>query len=347
MAREPFTIRKFKGLDNRNPVETLATFGTRSESKLGETFLPTIINADIDSDFGVTRRRGWQLQSSGLFHSLWTSPDRSLTFVVKDGQVGVLDTDLVFTGLLPAAEDFFSYADTGAGVYFSDGHLMAVYVDGVATVLSRAGTYDPTSRVVDPAEDGVVYDATPAGSIIVWAFGRLWVVTDLGIFYSRGYHPDQFNLADDYLNLPDVTMLAATATGYYIGTSEAVYYVSGANPKMPSLTKPVCDFGAFPRSAAVLPASQFGGANDNKDDVVVWESPRGKVLGKNEGAVELMTNEHVSYPSYAEYAATFLREVDGEVHHVASLAQPSTDGSNMRATDTAVAEIRRNGVIIQ
>lgn len=341
MARQPFSIREFRGLDNRNAPETLVEFDRR----VGTAFATIASNVDFDTTFGVYRRQGWSLSDAGEFHSLWTNPAGDITFCVKDSEVGILSESLAFSGLLPASEKFFTYADTGAGIYFSDGQRMAVYSEGTVTVLAQAGTYDFASgNALDLADDLTAFDSPPPGSLVMWMFGRLWVATEEGVFFSRGHRPDQFNLADDYLDMPGVVMLAPTASGYYLGTRDQVFYIAGKNPKEPIPTKPVTDFGVFPRSFAVLPAKQFGEGGEG--DVVVWESPKGKILGADGGNISLLTDTRIAYPEYAEYAATLLREVNGQIHHVAALAQPSTDGSNMRTTDIAVAEIRRNGIII-
>jgi hypothetical protein len=340
MARKPFSIHKFKGLDNRNAPESIITV---DRDKV-ESFASIAMNVDFDSAFGAARRKGWALSVAGDFHSLWANPDKTLVFVAKDSQVGLLDAELTFTPLLTSGIEFFSYADTGAGVYFSNGRYVASYAEGVATELSHIGGYDFQTSVVDPTDDATAYDATPPGTLLSWMFGRLWVVIEEGAYFSRGFRPDQFNLADDYIALPNIKMVMPTHSGYFIGTDSEVFYINGKNPKQPNPTNKVCDFGVVPRSAALLPASQFGG-DLGAGDVVVWESPRGKVIGTDGGAILLPTDEHIAYPS-AEYAATLLREINGEVHHVAALAQPSTDGSNMRATDIAVAEVVRNGITI-
>ena len=341
MARSPFSIREFKGLDNKHDPKTLVEI----EKKQAAAYATAATNVDFDVNFGVTRRRGWSLELPGICHSLWTSPDKAYTLVVKDGVLGLLDTSLNFTALQAASDRFFAYTDTGAGIYMSDGQsIYRLDTSGPSLdVMSRAGTYDPSTRVVDADEDEVIYDHPLPGTVLQWMFGRLWVANEYGVFYSRAYRPDQFNLANDYLDLRNITMIAPVDDGYYLGTQELVYFVAGTNPKMPTPTAVVCDIGAIPRSAAVLPASQF--KEGAEGDVVVWESIRGKLLGRNSGAVEFMIDEHVAYPT-ADYAATLLREMNGEVHHIAALANKNTEGSNMRATDIAVAEVRRNGILI-
>ena len=58
-----------------------------------------------------------------------------------------------------------------------------------------------------------------------------------------------------------------------------------------------------------------------------------------------MTSKRVSAGNFSD-GAMFLREKNGQSHLVSSMASIGFDDSNMRTSDVAIAEVRRNGTII-
>ena len=331
-------INKFRGLDNRNKPNSLVRIMEH------DSFLTEADNVDISSSLSISRRSGFTLSDAGEFHSLWSNESGTISLVVKDNTLVSISSDLSLEDIMPVGPLPLSYTDTGAGIYLSNGSVMVCYVDSTAEVLAQAGTYIwPTRNSINPDEDQEFYDAPPPGELLVWMFGRLWVVTEDGIYYSRSFRPDSFDLRNNYIDLPGVTMLAAVDDGFYVATEKEAFFHVGGNPKDSGGLRKVCNYGAVSRTALETNASLFG-YEKLTGRVIVWESDRGKILGANGGQVLEMTSKHVSQET-AELGAMFMREVNGQTHLVSSLAQ-SGEGSNMRTTDIAVAEVRRNGVLI-
>lgn len=336
---KPYTLNAFKGIDNKNAPEAIVT----SDRGIITSYLPDAVNVDISRTGRVVRRKGFALHTAGVCHSLWFG--NGIGFVVKDSRLGALDSALAFTDLRAASNRFFSYADTGAGIYMTDGADMLRYRDGALAVLGGAGSYDPASSYLDPSEDATVYDKPLPGNLVVWMFGRLWIATDEAIFYSRGYYPDQFNLADDFIDEPNVTLLGAAADGIYIGTDKRVQFFDNANPKAPAAVTTVSNYGAVPRTQLLVEDAEVFGVDGASGPCVVWESQEGKMLGLRGGRVVKMTDKHVSYP-VGDYGASILRKLNGETQHISSISTSDGDSSNMRTSDTAVAEVIRNGILI-
>ena len=340
MNKDYWKIGEFKGLDNKHPPEALTTFskGVGSQSnRTGASYASVATNIDFTTS-GFRRRQGFSLSVSGSFHSLWSNGKKNLC--VKDGYLCLFDDSLNFTQLIPASEREFQYADTGAGIYLSDGQT-ALVVHEDAEVIGRAGHYQIFISTLH--ETGLEYDAMPPGDVLAWMFGRLFVSNGVGVYYSRAYKPNEFRLSDDYLDMPDVTMLAPVPDGIYIGTEDKVWFMSGGNPKAPAVTRIVSDTGAYKGTAKIVSGKFF--RQGLPGEVVIWDGPRGKVVGSGSGTVEFLTEDFVGYPN-AVAGASLVREKNGEIHHLTVLRNPSGEGSNMRTTDTAEAEVRRNGIII-
>ena len=332
------TFGKFRGLDNKNQPENLTSLTKH------EAWLTQAENVDITAKYTVARRNGFTLKVGGDFHSLWTNASGTLSLAVKDRSLVRISPDLAMKELLAMSHRMVSYADTGAGVYLTDNNVM-VRSDGVTAVeLANAGTYNwPTKTSIDNDEDHDFYSSPPPGKLVVWAFGRLWVVTDEAIYYSRPYEPNLFDLLNDYCQLEKVTMLVAVDDGFYIGTDSQVMFYASGNPNEPASMRVVSNVGAISRAVVEADARDFG-LKEATGRAVVWESVNGKCLGLNSGQMLELTESHVSY-GVGEIGAMLLREQNGQRHVLSTMAN-SGEVSNMRASDRATAEIRRGGVII-
>ncbi len=82
MPKHPKTVNleAFSGLNNVLPPE-------RTEVK----YLKTAMNVDIDKTGGIRKRKGYSLEDSGDYHSLWA--DGSSCFAVKDGDLVRIRSD--------------------------------------------------------------------------------------------------------------------------------------------------------------------------------------------------------------------------------------------------------------
>lgn len=340
MGGTPRTIQAFKGVDNRNAPESIVA---KDRDKI-ETYLTEAINVDISRVGKPKRRTGFTLSSAGSYHSLWHENGQG--FAVKDSRLISIDGNLVETDLRAASDQYFSYADAmDAGVYMSDGAAMLRYRDGSLSELTNVGTYNPASSYLDPSEDSAIYDNPPPGNLVVWMFGRLWVATSDAIYYSRGYLPDQFNSADDYIAESGVTLLGPAGDGYYIGTDKKVQFIASKNPKDPAGVTNVTRFGAVLGTQIILEDVGVFGIDGASGPGVVWESEEGKILGLTGGRVVKMVQDRVSYPA-GDRGASIIRSLNGENFHISSLATKDGDSSNMRTTDTAVAQVIRNGITV-
>jgi hypothetical protein len=331
-------INKFLGLDNKNAHEALLDRGA------GKSFLPEAVNVDISSTFAVSRRKGFSLASAGAYHSLWSNQSGTISFAVRDGQLVRISPDLSETVLGAMSERRLSYADTGAGIYLSDGQNVWSTDGSSIALVSRVGSYNwPSNLDVNPQDDEQALDAPPAGSQLAWLFGRLWVVVPEGVFYSRPYQPELFDLRKDYLDLPGISVIGAVDDGIFFGTGSGVYFLAGGNPNEPERFNQVSDCGAVAGTLLTTRGEIFKSAN-LAGTVVVWESTRGKIIGTKGGGIIETTGDHTSYPADG-VGASMLRHLNGQSHIVSSLPN-SGEVSNMRTSDIAVAEVRRNGIII-
>lgn len=336
----PFTIRDFRGLDNRHAPEVLAEFDQRTRE--AGTYLLEATNVDFLRTGGARTRKGWSLAQAGEHHSLWQAPFSGDTFVVRGSTLGTLSEDLVFSTLAEVSQRRLTYADAEGLIFISDGQSAWSY-DGAMKTLERFGDYEIQERTALNAGEGQ-FDAPPPAELYAWVFGRLWAATPEAVYYSQSFRPERFNLEKDFLPIENATLLAGVADGIYIGNRTEVFFLAGGNPAGPQRTQKVSRHGAFPGAFGLFKGSFF--VDELPGDVVAWVSAEGKMLGRSGGTVTALTEQRFSFPKDAQAGALFMREDSGEAHLISSLLGAKQEGSNFRASDTADAQIIRNGVVI-
>jgi hypothetical protein len=227
-------------------------------------------------------------------------------------------------------------------VCFSNGHIIGWLQGDQYGLYEQEGTYDRTVQYLDAGEDAQYYDSPPAGFEIEFFGGRLWVGARDALWYSQPFALDRVDRRHNYLPWTGVKMLGAVRDGLYVGLEKEVWFMSGTDPKSMRPVK-TSGYGAIAGTKTYVDANKFQ-IDGASGIAVVWESPRGKVIGSEGGRVQLLTDRNVSY-NPGERGASLVREFNGITQHVSSFPSGG-DGSGMRASDTASAEIRRNGVVI-
>lgn len=332
------TASNFLGVNNKLPPDALMTI----EKGNAETFLLEAVNVNLSDAGSFSRRAGFTQKISGVCHSAYGG---SMDLVVVDAVLNRIVTadPLVVDPLIAVGHTRLCYAPYMGDVYFSNGQSLGVVnQDGSAEFVSRAGSYQQQSfHFVDPAVDEY-FDSTPPGREICEHGARLWSAADDALWYSEAFFPRRCDRQKNYFPWKSATMLAPVEGGLFVGVGKEVWFLSGTDPKQMQPRR-VCDFPAVRGTAVEVDAGRFpvDGASGKS---VVWESPRGKILGTAGGRIVLLTERNVSY-NPGEVGASMLREINGETQHVSSFPSGG-DGSNMRTSDIAVAEIRRNGIII-
>lgn len=333
------TANIFAGIDNTSRPEDLGKEWLSRDKP--PVHLRTAVNIDITNTGRIVGREGFSLVQSGSWHSIWS--DGSVVLGVKNGVLSSVDSTLTTVtsiGTVGEKPLAFCKADNGS-VYLSNGHTIWRYANGTLTALSYFGSYTRSRVEFDAAAEETYYDAPPPGVILEWAFGRLWVVDSIAIYYSRPFHPERFDAENDFIPWADVTMLKFVSTGAYLGTADSVHFLPGGNPvKWAEGIRKVSQSGAVLGASLVCDGSYF----DKPGDYCVWESPKmGKMAGDASGTVVAL-NSRATYDA-TERGAILLQRAPG-LDKIISTFPKNSDGGNFGATDVAVAEVRRNGVVI-
>ena len=189
-----------------------------------------------------------------------------------------------------------------------------------------AGTYD-NSNVFSNHFIG----PPPAGRIIRWYAGRMYVVDTQGLIqYSEPYSLDQFRRGYNYYQTPEIAdIFEPVDGGVFIAYGDRTEFWAGTPETGFQVTKKF-DYGGVLGTGRPVPNSKN----------VAWQSQRGMVIGMPGGECKNVVEDNVAVES-AVSGATLIREQNGVRQFLASLHQPTA--STMAATSWFEAEVIRRG----
>lgn len=179
-----------------------------------------------------------------------------------------------------------------------------------------------------------------AGQLVAHMNGRVYIARNDYVSFSEPLRPDLFRPSQGIYTFPDtVTMLEPSTDGVYVGHSKGVVFIAGADPYDVQQIH-VSPYAPVTGAVSRVPGEKFG---VGVDEVPVWWGKDGvMVVGLPGGQLRQLTRDRLAVPAHAAGAVT-LREHDGMSHIVSSLRLG--DGDNpMGASDTVVAEVRRNNI---
>ena len=172
----------------------------------------------------------------------------------------------------------------------------------------------------------------PAGDIVRYLNGRLFVAVGSTLYYSEPYSLALRSPTRNYIQFPErITVLEPVDNGFFIA-ADKTYWVAGDVVEAQLI--PVLPYGGVFGTGGQIP---------HDDGAAFWMSPRGLVRGDQDGSVKNLQEQNVAVDP-AVLGATAFVERDGMKQAVASLfgAEPT----QMTAHSYMDAEIVRKGTTI-
>jgi hypothetical protein len=346
------------GVNNRIR-ETEQSVSRDGEAIPSSQFLRSAVNVDLTAEGHPLRRRGYERIVSGYAHSAWWCPELQLLCAVVDGQlkagrsIAELQSKAAVNRYLRV-----TYAFHGDAIYWANGKESGkLAYDGAPGVWpnpqvaldlnNREAVTPPDFEAEQGAQgqelvDDVYYAAMPVGQIVESFAGRLWVAQDEGLYFSEPIMPDVTRPATNYFMRPRyIQMVEHCHDGLYVGHDDSVWFLSGTDP-LDMTARHVSPYGVVKQSPARIPGEKLGVP---LDDLPVWWSNDGVlVAGLPGGEVRQLTRDRLATPEYG-VGALSIREREGISQIVASL-QKGGGVNTMAATDTVIAEVRRNDITV-
>jgi hypothetical protein len=332
------------GVNNR-VRETEQVVMRDGEAIPSSQFLRRALNVDLTAEGHPLRRKGYQLAEAGFAHSSWYCREQALFYVVVDGllKVGRKPSELTpvadVNRYLPMSYAWFSDA-----VYFSNGADSGKYSTQIGLGVWPTDAYIPPKAeyrdgiVSDPYE----YEPMKPGQLLATHKGRLYSAQDNILWFSEPMRPEHTRTATNFYKFAyTIEMVQPVNDGLYVADKTGVVFLSGTDPFDVTRVS-VYPHPVVPKAFAQIPGEKFGVAFDY---VPVWWSKDGvMLLGLPSGQIRQLTRDRLAVPEFG-YGAVSLREREG-ISQVVSSLQKGGDENNMGATDTVVAEIRRNDITL-
>lgn len=182
----------------------------------------------------------------------------------------------------------------------------------------------------------------PAGQIVRHFHGRMLVARDSVLYWSQPFRLG-LNGMEDYQPFPErIVAVETVQDGVYV-VADKTYFLSGRD------MSDVNQFIAYPQSAiegtgGKTSATDFPFLEDVVGEVAYWFGERGQVIGLPGGSIRPMMEHRVAVDEY-ESGASLLKRSDGLSQLITAVTGKGQQ-SGFGASDSAVAEVVRNGITI-
>lgn len=307
-------IEGFRGINNVQDPDKLQP--NRDD---GTVFLTKADHTDITDDFRVARRSGSESVYTGnaTVHSMFATPE--LCLFVEGTALKSIDenfnTSVLLNSLIPNRR--MSYVDIGGVIYFSNGFDKGYIMDGVAFAYTS------------PADTFKIQ--MPAGHLLDYYNGRLYVASNNLLFVSDPYHLMQYDERTGIIPFEyRITTLKHVSDGLWVGTEKSIIFLAGGSPAdFRYLDK--ANYGAVENSAVTTSASDVGMEADG--DVVIMASTKGLCVCAAGGIFRCTTGDYYVLTDEVQRSSAFFKKEEdkhqyllfNEVYTVGHAARIATD----------------------
>lgn len=178
------------------------------------------------------------------------------------------------------------------------------------------------------------------GGIVRYYSGRMYIARRDTVIFTEALRYGLTRPAQGIYMFPaDVTLLEPTTDGVYVGYKGGVVFLAGTDPYNVTQVN-VLPSSPVPRASCMVPGERLGAGVAT---VPVWWGQDGAmVAGMPGGQVKQLTRDRLAVPKF-QLGAALYREREG-ISQVVSTLRRGGEQNTMGATDSVVAEIRRNTI---
>ena len=188
----------------------------------------------------------------------------------------------------------------------------------------------------------------PYVQYLTHAFGRMWGSIGNKVYYSDPFKWAWWKKGTGFFEFAtDVTMIAKTKTGLFIGCEDRTHCLLGTKPEeMQNLD---VGTGAIPGTLAycnniIELGDTISPPEKKHESVPVWVSEEGIVAGNPVGRLFSLSQGKVKF-SPGDTGASLYRQKNGDFQYLTSFPKGGEEDS-IGMSDEATVEVIRNGVVI-
>lgn len=305
-------------------------------------------NVDIDDAGQARRRRGYTLAAPGNFHSLYTAPSGRV-FGVKDSVLCWIKPDFSTVALGDGGFEPIAYHDLNGVIYFTSQDVSGkIMPDMTIQPWGQTGGEGVwRSPVVNPTEtlgqiSGKLLGKPPLANYLTYLNGRLYLAQDKTIWATELYMYDYVDKTKGFMQFESkITGISNGTDGLYVGTEEAVWFMSGPLGQMKRDL--VISIGCIAGSMISAPAdllSAVGAPAEQHQNATLFMTEQGLIAGFDGGQCVNLTKNNMLFPTATSVAPMFRRQ-DGVNQYVAVMNSGGSPTAGTRIGDYVDVEIRR------
>jgi hypothetical protein len=233
--------------------------------------------------------------------------------------------------------DIFYSSVTASGVVANDSGQVSAWGAQTSPSTWISPAVQPTDTL--PPVAGKLLGAPPLAHALTYFNGRIYLASKRTLWATELYMYRYVDKTRTYMLFEaDITVLGAVSGGMYVGTTAALWYLSGSLLDMQRVK--VLDCGVLPGSLVALPKDLVLPNQSTTRTALMAMTHQGLCALQDGGNVLNLTQQRVLFPDAVSAAAVF-RQQDGINQYVGVLNSAGTPSSTARVGDYVDAEIRR------
>ena len=295
---EPITIfRASSGLNVKVDPARI-----RFDPETGVTDLAVAVNVDHDQTGRISRRKGYNDTAiTANCHSLFCEGGDALMVTGTSLYLVAPDLSSYRAIATVTAGARVSYAQVAGTIYWTNRFEKGVVSNGVNTPWVKGTYYGPSSNRVlsDP----------PAGSLIAYSKGHMFVADGSTLFFSDPYSLNAFDLARGFFQFEDdITMIRPVDGGVFVGTEFSTHFLSGPGPTKFRFTT-LSGSSVIRGTDVPVDLSHLGYADYTQTrtgEAAMWTGSEGIFLGTGDGQAFNLTKDKLFEQAAIEGAAQII-----------------------------------------
>ncbi len=275
----------FKGTSGLNTEIDPARIAFDSNSGLQD--LAACKNINIDDTGRISRRKGFEKKLSGNYHSAF--PCGNYALCVTGDALTVLEADYSTTAIRQVTQGLrMSYVKVGSEIYYCNNREIGYVKD--------KNSYPWTATDYTSAIKTKNFSNPPAGHLIGFYNGRIYIAVDNALFFSEANSRNHFNLASNVIiESSRIRMFAPVVDGFYLGTGTEILFYSGNTPNEFS-RRVVANYPVVEGTNTEVMMSQIGETEEGGKAILV-ATKEGLAVGFKEGNFINFSEDKVRYPA--------------------------------------------------